>query len=790
MSRCLAATSYAVVATYSFMDLRRLLPAQIMLVCLLALASGCSSSYNTGLLRAEQFEHQGDFAAALTLYERTLPRIPSSYRRQVSSAHLHAGGCALKLHRFKEAFAHYQKAVDADDTNLDAQLHLAELFVMGGLPQQGLSQVEVVLHRQPENAAALFLLGSITAAAGNPSQAIVFFEHSLNNDPTRENTAIALAELYNRVEKVGQARAVLLRASAANTHSWMAALALGRLEEQEGRSQDAENAYRTAVAANDSAVTNQRLALFLQRAGRIPEAEEVLRHIDSLRPASTNALADFQLVSGRPDAALQSYKENLQPRTLSATEPPLAATVSRLIEAELQSASTSGDALSKSAEDSKHLTLAHSLLDEHRQILDEATIAILECEIALAEGNISKAETQVMIAMARAPESASAHYVRGLVFKLQDKVAEAKAEWNTALELDAEHVPSHIAMAGQCLSDKDAATADEQISSVVRDEPGNVAALNLYARVLLAEGRLGPARGILGRSLALDRNRLESQVILGDIEVAQQRYGLALIAYQKALLTHPDSSQALSGLLNLYRKGTINRSVLQQMEKVADASPSSAWLMEITGRLYEEHGWHADAVRALSRAVEIDAQRASAALALTNVYYAKGNSVLANQTVLASRSIGSASPGATAMIAAAKAQEQGDNNSAIRNYEAAIKHGEPSGAAANNLAWIYAQQGTRLDRALKLALSAVERNPKDAAILDTLGVVYLKRHDYSAAAETLKKAVSLSENRRLKSTAATPERLQSQLYQHLAAAYSGAGMTSEAAVALLKVRSL
>ena len=777
------------------MDLRRLLPAPLMLVCLLALALGCSSSYNTGLLRAEQFEHQGDFAAALTLFERTLPRIPSTYYRQVSSAHLHAGGCALKLHRFKEAFAHYQKAVDADYTNLDAQLHLAELLVMGGLPQQGLSHVELVLNRQPENAAALSLLGSITAEAGNQGQAIVFFEHSINNDPTRESTAIALAELYNRVEKVGHARAVLLRASAANPRAWMAALALGRLEEQEGRSQDAENAYRAAVAANDSAPTNQRLALFLQRAGRISEAEEVLRHLDSLRPASTTALADFQLASGRPDAAMQSYKENLQPRPLSAKQPshgelPIAATVSRLVEAELQSVSTSGDAPSRRAEDPKHLTMAHFLLDQHRQILDEATIAILECEIALVEDNISKAEIQAMIALARAPQSASAHYVRGLVFKLQDKVAEAKAEWNTALELDAEHVPSHIALASQTLSDKDAATADEQISSVVRDEPGNVAALNLYARVLLTEGRLGPARGILGRSLALDRNRLDSQVILGDIEMVQRRYSLALIAYQKALFTHPDSTEALSGLLNLYRKGTINRSVLRQMEKVADASPSSAWLMEITGRLYEEHGWHADAVRALSRAVEIDAQRASAALALTNVYYAKGNSSLANQTVLASRSIGSVSPGAAAMIAATKAQEQGDNDSAIRNYEAAIKHGEPSGAAANNLAWIYAQQGTRLDRALKLALSAVEKNPKDAAILDTLGVVYLKLHNYSTAAETLKKAVSLSENARLKSTAATPEILQSQLYQHLAAAYTGAGMTSEAAVALSKVRSL
>src|SRR5207253_2945154 len=232
-----------------FMDLRGLVRAQLLYVSLAALVAGCSPSYDIQLLRAEQLERQGNCDAALTAYDRTLPKIPATDRRKVASVRLHAGSCALKLQHFKQAFEDFQKAVDADPSNLDAHLHLADLLVIGGLPQQALDHVQLVFEKQPENAAALSLLGTISAEAGNTSKAIEFLRHSLNNDPTRESTAIALAELYNRMDKVTEARSVLQSSSATNQKSPLASLALGRLEEQEGNAKAAEAAYRAAQKA-------------------------------------------------------------------------------------------------------------------------------------------------------------------------------------------------------------------------------------------------------------------------------------------------------------------------------------------------------------------------------------------------------------------------------------------------------------------------------------------------------------------------------------------------------------
>jgi len=49
-------------------------------------------------------------------------------------------------------------------------------------------------------------------------------------------------------------------------------------------------------------------------------------------------------------------------------------------------------------------------------------------------------------------------------------------------------------------------------------------------------------------------------------------------------------------------------------------------------------------------------------------------------------------------------------------------------AAANNLAWILAERGQDLDRALQLAQTAVSVAPERPELIDTLGWVYYKKN--------------------------------------------------------------
>ena len=189
--------------------------------------------------------------------------------------------------------------------------------------------------------------------------------------------------------------------------------------------------------------------------------------------------------------------------------------------------------------------------------------------------------------------------------------------------------------------------------------------------------------------------------------------------------------------------------------------------MEIAGRLYVDHGWRADARRCLRLALLWDPRRKSATTTLAQLYLSSGDRAAAEE-LLSRNSTAGADVGET--VAEANAQA---------NYERVLREGDPTGTAANNLAWDYAQQGTKLDRALELAQQARLLDPRNPAVLDTLGVVHLKRREYTKAVQTLEKAMALAV------VVSVPDDTMVQFRQHMAEAYLRSGQT-RAALALQK----
>jgi tetratricopeptide (TPR) repeat protein len=270
----------------------------------------------------------------------------------------------------------------------------------------------------------------------------------------------------------------------------------------------------------------------------------------------------------------------------------------------------------------------------------------------------------------------------------------------------------------------------------------------------------------------VDSSSAQAHVLLGEVALAQKNYAEALLEFERGVLQEPRSREALDGLVRVYRKGAISRGMLRNMEQIAGEKPPSATLMEIAGRLYAEHDWHADAERCFRRTLSIDPKRATAAAALAQLFAARGDTAAAAQSA---RRMGGKT---AALVSGLSAQDRNDAQAAITEYETAVREGEHSGIAANNLAWLYAQQGTSLDRALMLAEQARTLAPDNAAVLDTVGVVHLRRREYSQAMEVLKQALASASARAL---AGQPE-LGKQIRKHLAEAYLRAGIPQDAQV--------
>jgi tetratricopeptide (TPR) repeat protein len=84
--------------------------------------------------------------------------------------------------------------------------------------------------------------------------------------------------------------------------------------------------------------------------------------------------------------------------------------------------------------------------------------------------------------------------------------------------------------------------------------------------------------------------------------------------------------------------------------------------------------------------------------------------------------------------------QEGQWEQAISLYESALQEAPDHAGAMNNLAYLYAEKGEHLDRALNLATRLVTAAPDDAAGRDTLGWVLYRQGHYAVALPHLEEA--------------------------------------------------
>jgi Tfp pilus assembly protein PilF len=106
-------------------------------------------------------------------------------------------------------------------------------------------------------------------------------------------------------------------------------------------------------------------------------------------------------------------------------------------------------------------------------------------------------------------------------------------------------------------------------------------------------------------------------------------------------------------------------------------------------------------------------------------------------------------------------------------FKAALALGPYNAQILNDFGFFYAQEGIKLDEAVKMTRRAMEFSPYDGYIIDSHGWALHKRGDHAAAIKTLKRAVELEPD-------------SADLRYHLGAAYAGAGMKTEAEIELRK----
>lgn len=122
-------------------------------------------------------------------------------------------------------------------------------------------------------------------------------------------------------------------------------------------------------------------------------------------------------------------------------------------------------------------------------------------------------------------------------------------------------------------------------------------------------------------------------------------------------------------------------------------------------------------------------------------------------------------------------EQEGAIEPALKLLESFFQDHPDNAIAANNLAWMLARSGKDLDRALKLAKQAADRQPTSAVVNDTTGWIHHLRGDQEMAIRHLSRASTLA-----------PQNAEYQY--HLAVAYRDAGQAGPAREAFAKAVEL
>jgi tetratricopeptide (TPR) repeat protein len=740
----------------------------LLLIAIFVVNTGCN---RTGALleKAARFQKQGDPAKALAIYQAQLAKSRLADHKFRSQLQYDIGECLSQLARVPEAYGSYVQAVESDSQNLKAHFRLGEIYLMAGELERLSDEANFLIKNGGDAADAFSLIGAAAQASNKDDVAREAFERVLKLEPTRVKIALDLADLYNRAGNTAKSREVLKQVAVNRPDSSLPWLTLGRLEEQEGNIKDAEEAYLRAVSVENTPDTNLRLAQFYERSARVVDARSVLHRVDTMRPNQPPASADFQLAAGETSKANDGYLSALQgaPRTIK--DPWLKLThqelIARLIESDLAKSD-----VDRSDQRNNAIADARQHLNHYGAELGDAERSLLEAEFALANDDLVQASIHAAKALQAAPQSAAAHYVSAIVRYRSSDAASARSEWQQAIDIDGAFVPARIALAEDSIREGDFSGAGELILPVVRQEPSNIQALVIFARALTASRSFDSAQNITSRIQALAPRSPYPHILRGEAALNQRNFATALIEFQEAVLLDTHSKDAIDGLTRVYAVAPITRSMLLKMERMGLAAPSSATLLEIAGRNFINIHRYEDAERCLRESLLIDPSRHSAVEWLARIQAQNGDLTSASRSVAKVQEF---SP----MLAGVEAEQQHDLAAAIDHYDRAVRSGDTTGVAANNLAWIFAQQNRELDRALDLANKARELQPENPAVLDTLGLVHLVRREYTDAITVLEHAQKIA------SVKTYPDQdVLAEVCHHLAEAYLRTGQTKRAAL--------
>ncbi|MBI3892097.1 MAG: tetratricopeptide repeat protein, partial [Candidatus Wallbacteria bacterium] len=191
---------------------------------------------------------------------------------------------------------------------------------------------------------------------------------------------------------------------------------------------------------------------------------------------------------------------------------------------------------------------------------------------------------------------------------------------------------------------------------------------------------------------------------------AQEPFWFEELVYKRIIALDPSNASAHNNLSFLYSQYGVNlKDALREAQIANQLHPNDPLLLDTLGWGFYKNGQLDKAIETLKQSLSLNKDVADTHFHLATVYY-----------------------------------DQSDVENASREFRETLRLEPDNAFARNNLAYLFSEKDVRLEEALQLVEEALERQPDNAAFLDTKGWVFFKMKKYDKAVEFLQKAVELS----------------------------------------------
>jgi tetratricopeptide (TPR) repeat protein len=610
--------------------------------------------------------------------------------------------------------------------DVEANLQLGQIILGSGgnspeLFQAVRTRAEKVLSLQPDNVGGLILAGNAAAGLKDYSLAVEQYEKALSIDPKNASAFVSLGSSKAIQRNFKEAEDNFLKARSFDPKNRSVLFSLANYYIAVGDVPKAENTIKEALSVYpaDFAFYSQLAQIYYQ-SGRVEEAVKLLQSTQREVPQDPRpsfVLSDMYTAANRP--------------------------------ADARNVLTS---MRSKFPDNVDLTIklaANFMVDQPKRAQEEIDRILktdaknpfalfLLGELQFLQGNYDAAEAtlnQPQIVSSRLPQ---VHVLLGNVSLKRGQVAEGQSRYQRALNLNPQFMPARLGLADVFLSQGRLADARVQLEQVLAANNKSVAARLLKATIDRMEKKYALAEAELLALLKEDPSSADVHHHLALYYAERGRVPEAESSLLRVIELQPNSDIPLRELINLYAQTKQPGKGIQRLNAIPEPQ-RQAFHYEMLGSLYSQAGDAAAAETAFKSAIEKGSTQADALLAMQYIQRGRADEGLKKlDDLIAKNPTNAAAYTTKGMIYESQARME----EATQSYSRALQLDPNADAAANNLAYILAEQGRDLETALRWAQNAKKRRPDSSAIADTLGWVYYKLGNHILARDQLLFAIS------------------------------------------------